>query len=295
MNLNEPYTELTENIFVLHEKMFPLYLIRGEKNFLIDTSISAYGESIGDKLKEILGEEKVHNILLTHSHYDHTGALPYLQNKSGCQIAGSGRTIELLEKPEVRDFIADMNTGFNKVLGSEKIEKFPELKDLVSLREGDRIKIDEKRYFEIIDTPGHTKCSISFLLMPEKILFPGDAAGVTERNGKNKPLFLSDYSSYVLSLKKLLKVEAEMLCPPHNKYIIGKERVREHLEKSLKSAIILKEKIEKALESGEGIEEVSETILEKEFPQPTVQGPAKAFNINLLSMVHAVFKIFQEK
>ncbi len=127
--------------------------------------------------------------------------------------------------------------------------------------------------------------------MPENILFPGDAAGVLEKNNKIKPLFLSDYSSYVSSLKKLLKVEAKMLCPPHNNYITGKEKVRDHLLQALEATIDLKDKIVRSLESGARIREVSESILEKEFPLPVVEGPEKAFNINLNSMVRAVTKL----
>jgi len=82
-----------------------------------------------------------------------------------------------------------------------------------------------------------------------------------------------------------------MLCPPHNNYIIGKNKVKDHLARALKAAIDLKEKITRSLESGAGIKEVSENVLEKEFPLPTVEGPLKAFNINLDSMVRAVKKL----
>lgn len=291
MDLNKPYTKLSENLFVLHEKMFPLYLITGKENFLIDTSISAFNGKIHKKLISLLSDRPLDHILLTHSHYDHTGSLPYLQDKFNTSIYGSERTIELLQKKDVRKFIGDMNTRFNNILGTNEKVEFPELKNLNILSEGDRIGIDENHYFEVITTPGHTKCSISFLLLPEKILFPGDAAGVLEKNNKIKPLFLSDYSSYVLSLKKLLELEAETLCPPHNNYIVGKEKVRDHLMQALESAIDLKDKIIRSLESGAGIEKTAEMILEKEYPLPTVEGPKKAFNINLNSMVRAVEKL----
>ncbi len=291
MKLKKPYTELAENVFILHENMFPLYLIKGEKSFLIDSSITAFQYNIYRKLMTLLKNDTLNSIILTHSHYDHTGALPYLQDKTGCSISGSNRTIELLRKADVRNFIADMNTRFNRALGSEEIVKFPELNNLHSLREGDRIEIDNQRYFEILETPGHTKCSISLFLMPDRILFPGDSAGVLEKNNKIKPLFLSDYNSYISSLKKLTDLNANILCPPHNAYIIGKNKVRDHLRKSLEAAIDIKDKISESLKNGVGIEETTRQVLEKEFPLPVVEGPKKAFNINLISMVRAVDKL----
>jgi len=290
MKLKKPYTELTENVFILHENMFPLYLIKGKKNFLIDSSIFALQYNVYKKLLVLLKNDTLDSIILTHSHYDHAGSLFYLQNKTGCSISGSNRTIELLGRPDVRDFIADMNTRFNKVLGSEEVAKFPELNDLNSLKEGDRIDVDNKRYFEIYETPGHTKCSISLFLMPDRILFPGDTAGVLERNNKIKPLFLSDYNSYIWSLKKLIELNSNILCPPHNACIIGKNKIKDHLTRSLDATIAIKEKISESLENGVGIEETARQILEKEFPLPVVEGPKKAFNINLNSMVRAVAK-----
>jgi len=284
-------SEISDNVFIIRQKMFPLYLITGEKNFLVDTSISAFEEEIVTKLKYLLGNKPLDSILLTHSHYDHTGSVPHIQKVFGSAIFGSERTIELLKKKDVREFIRDMNSKFNRVLGIEQETKFPSLKKIVPVIDGDVIRIDNNRFLDVIKTPGHTKCSISFLLMPERILFSGDAAGVIEKNNRIKPLFLSDYNLYINSIKKMIEIRAEMLCLPHNAYIKGEKRVRSHLEKSLECSVILKEKIQTALRRGMGIGEVSEMILEKEFPLPTVEGPKKAFNINLHSMAKAISRI----
>ncbi len=295
MNLNKTISKISDNLFIIHQKMFPLYLVSGEKNFLIDTSVSAFNEKIIKKLEFLLTDKQLDSILLTHSHYDHTGSAPYIQKKFGSAILGSERTIELLKKENVREFIRDMNTKFNHVMGIKKDTMFPPLKKMDSIKDGDIIRISHDRFFKVIKTPGHTKCSLSFLLMPQKILFPGDAAGVIERNNRIKPLFLSDYNSYITSIKKMIGIKAKMLCLPHNFHIKGENRVKNYLERSLESSIILKDKIQNSLNKGMVIEEISETILKKEFPLPTVEGPKKAFNINLLSMIKAVEKLNENK
>jgi glyoxylase-like metal-dependent hydrolase (beta-lactamase superfamily II) len=80
---------------------------------------------------------------------------------------------------------------------------------------------------QVYETPGHTRCSLAFLLQPENILFPGDAAGVVEKSGKIKPLFLSSYTLYEQSLKKLSTIKANILALPHNTAIKGERKIRD--------------------------------------------------------------------
>ena len=291
----KPYSKITDNVYAIHEQMFILYLITGGKNILIDTAISALGKSIYNKINLILEGRPLDHIFLTHSHYDHTGSIPYLQKKLGSSIFGSARTVELLKKENVRLFIKDMNDRFNKVLGITEKTEFPEPQNINALNEETIFELNSEEYIRVMPTPGHTKCSISFLLMPQKILFPGDSAGVIERNGKIKPLFLSNFREYVTSLKKLISLEADTLALPHNRYIKGHEKVKIFLEKSLLSTIELKEKILNAIESGTEAEDISAEVMGREFPLPVVEGPQKAFNINLISMVKAVEKFTKEK
>lgn len=288
MKLNRSHSELSEDVFILHDRMFPVYLIKGDRNFLIDAAITAYQENIYKKLISLLNGANLDSVLLTHSHYDHTGSIPFLQKKFKLDVSGSMRTVDLLRKKKVRDFIGDMNKIFSRSLGISQAAGFQEIKHLLPLNDGERIRIDKDRYLRVIATPGHTRCSISFILMPQKILFPGDAAGVLEKNNKYKPLFLSDYTAYISSLRKLMKEDAEILCPPHNSHIKGREKIKNHLYRAEQSASALKDKILSSLEKGLEIEEVTKLVLEKEFPLPVVEGPEKAFYINFASMVHAV-------
>lgn len=295
MSLPKEFELVVKDVYVLNQKMFPVYLIRGEKNFLIDCAISPYRKILLNKLIKLLGASTLYAVLLTHSHYDHTGACFYLQNEFGFYLMGSERTVELLGKDKVLDYIKKLNKNFEKILNKTTGKSSGIFINLVPLKENEKIKIDRNRYIKVISTPGHTKCSISYLIMPEKILFPGDAAGVIERKGKIKPLFLSSYSDYKESLEKLIKVEAEYLCLPHNRYIKGKDKVGQFLSKSMAQTKRTGELIKKALENSTDPKIISDLILKKEFPNPVVEGPEEAFTINLEAMVKAVKREIPER
>ncbi|MCP4155185.1 MAG: MBL fold metallo-hydrolase, partial [bacterium] len=112
---------ISENVIVLYDDIFPLYIVTGEKNFLIDSGVTAkaglFYERINSVLSELGGSGKIDTLLLTHSHWDHAGAASWLQKKYGFDIYGSHRTVELLGKQKVVDFINRLNQDFKMMLG----------------------------------------------------------------------------------------------------------------------------------------------------------------------------------
>ncbi len=88
-----------------------------------------------------VGKQKVSQVVLTHSHYDHTSLLP---------------EIKAVFKPFVKAF-------------SPFIEGVDHL-----LKDGELIKIGD-RTFEVLHTPGHSSDSICLVCEEEGILFTGDS------------------------------------------------------------------------------------------------------------------------
>ncbi len=286
------FSELQANVLVLSDSMFPLYVIRGEKNVLVDCAILAKAGEIEDKLAALPGNARIGMVLLTHSHYDHTGACSILQEKHGFEIIASQRTKEVLENDKAIAFIDELNQKFKKILGDVSNSVFTKPRDIRAVRENDIVPLGGGQELEVFETPGHTRCSISFLLKPERILFPGDAAGVMERNGSIKPLFLSSYTQYEASLKKLLALDAEVLALAHNTAIRGRERVKEFLGGSLAETRKLKGKILAWLSQTDDFGRIAEKILAEEYAAPTIMGPREALTINVTSMVKSVYHEF---
>lgn len=56
------------------------HLAVGERNtVLFDPGMAWYGEKTVEKIKEIIGDRPIDAVFLTHSHYDHVGALPVIK------------------------------------------------------------------------------------------------------------------------------------------------------------------------------------------------------------------------
>jgi glyoxylase-like metal-dependent hydrolase (beta-lactamase superfamily II) len=291
------YDLINGNVIVIYNKLFPLYIVKGEKNFLIDSGTTAKAAEFYANINRALAETGsegagIQNLLLTHTHWDHMGAASYLQKKYGFDVICSRRGAALLERSKVISIIDRLNQDYKKTVSDDSDTAFEKLENINVVVEGDRIRVDDTGYFEVIETPGHTKCSISYLLHPWRILFLGDASGLMDQDGVIKPIFLSNYKEYEHSIEKLIPFEAEVLAFPHNRFIKGKERVKRHLRDSLQRTRELKDKVVNYLEEEEDIEKIAEAIYHREFPRSALFGPKEAMMINIESMIKAVRKEF---
>jgi glyoxylase-like metal-dependent hydrolase (beta-lactamase superfamily II) len=269
--------------------MFPVYLIHGQKNILIDCSILAKGPEIGKSLAGILKEDKIDTVLLTHSHYDHCGACTYLQAIHKFNIFASKRTKEILQNPKAIEFIDNLNQEFFRILGLDSTIHVTMPENIVAINEGDRIPVSQSQWLQVYETPGHSRCSLSFLLQPENILFPGDAAGIIEKDGTIKPLFLSSYTQYIESIKKLRTLDAEILALPHNQIIKGSKNIWKFFSHSLLGTQKIKNKIFQELQISTDFNAIAEKLSVNEYSLPTVDGPREALLINLAAMVKSIY------
>ncbi len=288
------YEFITNNVIVLYDDMFPLYIVTGEKNLLIDSGAAVKAPEVVARINKILsgsstaGNGKIDTLLLTHSHWDHTGAAFYLQQKYGFDVIASQRTAALLQKRKVVALIDRLNRGYKELIKSTVDIPFDFPKNLQAVKEGDNIRADSANVFTVFETPGHTRCSIAFLLRPGKVLFPGDAVGLIDDKGRIRPLFFSNYAQYENSLKKLINLDAEILAFSHNKFIKGKDKVKKHLENSLEQARGVKDLMLEFLKKEQDTAKIAGAIYEKEFSHTTFIGSSETLMENIEVMVKIV-------
>lgn len=121
--------------------------------------------------------ERIKQIILTHSHPDHSGSAADIKNKLNIPVYIHGDDAELLEQGIGGRLPHEVSPGFlNKILFNLFIKKSPNQTDaLVAdeiLKDGDIIPIADG--IKVIHTPGHSKGHVALLLERDKVLIAGD-------------------------------------------------------------------------------------------------------------------------
>ncbi|PVU89078.1 hypothetical protein BB559_005251 [Furculomyces boomerangus] len=206
----------------------------GAKRILIDTGDGKqpnYFESLGNALRDSMGNAKISTILLTHWHGDHTGGLAGLLSQSFIDPdlvssikgtnTGMSRVYKRLDELNDKNWRGDMEVSdinVSKKLEQMVFEKKLEgadrqvILDLVT-GEGNFSVAVEGATVCAVPTPGHTDEHISFYLVEENILFSGDCL-----LGKSSSIF-NNLSNLINSFNLMLKLNPTAIYPGHGPII----------------------------------------------------------------------------
>jgi glyoxylase-like metal-dependent hydrolase (beta-lactamase superfamily II) len=249
---------IDERIVAVGKAGYPLYLVQGEtRNLAIDAGVNLLGPRYLNSIRDIFGEAGGPDYLfLTHSHYDHLGAAPYLKRHlPDLKVGAHERLAGLLQKPSVLDTMNQLSASHAELrkynVDGEDVALRPIEID-IPLKAGDCFDLGELTC-TVYETPGHTRDSLSFYLPELGALFPGDACGVPEGRGGDKVLvqFLSSYQDYVASITEIIALQPEILCLGHG-WVFAGEDAADYLRRSLVETFRYRELIESYLGAAGG-------------------------------------------
>jgi glyoxylase-like metal-dependent hydrolase (beta-lactamase superfamily II) len=154
--------------------------------------------------------DRIEYLLITHCHYDHAGGVNAVREAVGCQVVA--HELDAVYMEEGNDAVtaaAWYGATIAPTLVDRKLTGERE-----SLPLGDRV-------VEAIHIPGHSPGSLAFLAESEgkRVLFGQDVHGPLD------PSLLSDRTAYQNSLKRLIDLEADILCEGHYGVFRGKAAV----------------------------------------------------------------------
>jgi glyoxylase-like metal-dependent hydrolase (beta-lactamase superfamily II) len=173
--------------------------------------------------------ERITDILVTHTHIDHSPAVPLLQERTGAPSWGLGPHGELgPDDPDDRVVFGDSEAD-----GSGSADEPREGADRSfspdhALRDGDAIA-GPGWTLQAVHTPGHTSNHLCYALVEEQALFTGDHVMGWSTSVIGPPD--GDLAQYLASLAKLLDRDDTIYWPTHGPAITDpKPFVRAFLE-----------------------------------------------------------------
>lgn len=266
-------------------------LIRGsEKNALIDCGMAYCGEKTADNLAEIA--DRLDYILLSHSHYDHIGGLPYILDCfPNAIVCASEKCASIIEKPSARKLMAQLGDEARKLYDPDSTEpvRTHGLQVGLFLHDGDRISLGEET-ITAYETKGHTDCSLSYFLEPVKLLFTSESTGILEGKDYVHTPILKSFSDAKNSLEKCRGLKARYVCLPHFGMLPAdyNEVFFDKFEEECKSKLNF---VKGMLNEGISEEEMFERYTKKYWtPAKEAEQPYEAFAINSGHILKALLR-----
>ena len=142
------------------------------------------------------------------------------------------------------------------------------------------------------ETPGHTKDSVSYYILPYKIIIPGEAIGVPNKDDSYiLPQFLSSFETYIESINKIKNLDIEIVGLPHEHLIFGKENVKNYIENSLKSTYEYAQIIENAIVEYKNFDKILDYLTEEIHQKKNIRQPIHAFRENLKAQIIVISRL----
>ena len=202
-----------------------LLIFGSEKTALIDCGMACFQKDLIYNIHTVflnryLKDGRVYTldyIFCTHSHYDHIGALAAVKKEWPTAITcASAYAKKVFSRPGAIKTMQEMSNaaGRDYVSAEEITIEFEYMQVDQVLSEGDRVSLGDESIL-VLETPGHTNCSLSYALEPQRILFLSESTGTLSPQNTAQSAILKHYYEGYESIRKCKAYGADRLVIPH--------------------------------------------------------------------------------
>jgi len=264
MWLKEPCT-LNSTITFVGTHDLCSYVVRGEDVLIVGGGMSHGTPALEHQLDGMaLDPSRVKYAVVTHSHFDHCGAIPFLRKRfPRLQVLGTTACAEALAKPKVAAYNAKMNDVAAEQ--AQVLDRCLHLCDCPSalaidrtVSEGETLDLGRGVAVEFHEVPGHSKCCVATYVPSCKALFPTDTSPqpVASHCDLSFPSAQYDFALYVASLRRLMEFDVDILGMDHYGVLLH-EQAREHLRLGLEKTLSFGEEVRRRYAQNPDLDEVS--------------------------------------
>ena len=252
--------QINENLFILGNAYFHLYLIRGkEVCALVETGISATAEIAKRQLSamKLLPEF----LIITHPHSDHITGLDSLRTSypKAKVIAGAGAEAFINHPKSLQGMIAEdihmtrslVARGFsNDVEASMK--SVPNLTGCIHLKDGEEMDVGGVK-IRFLEAKGHSPANILVYLPETRTLLVSDSLGNLYPKRGFFPTFFTGYNDYLQTIDRLEKFNPEVLGLAHGGWFASTREIESIFQQAEASATDVKNYIMNDLREDEAV------------------------------------------
>lgn len=270
-------------------------VLSGEKTAIIDTGMAYCGKALVLEVEKALKGRMLDYILLTHAHYDHCSGMAFLKERWPNAITmATEYSKKVLSKAKALAFIRDLNETASMWFTNKKM-KYQYLDSNLAIEEAidenSIIDLGNSVTIEVIETPGHTKDSLTFYIPSEDALILSETTGCCLiEDDKIFPGYLISYTDTISAINKLKKINASNVLVPHGG-IFREDEVNNFFDMSLRDAELGANKILE-IYNKKGSEDEMLAAFSKLFRNDLLKylQPDAAFEINTLTAIRTIIR-----
>ena len=236
-------------------------LIGDTHTALIDCGMMFCAGDTIQRVKDALGTRPLDYIFFSHTHYDHIGALPFFRKEwPNLRTVTSAVGAGVLLKDTPRRVIRELSLTAAELYGVTIDTSYNDdvFRADIIVKDGDNISLGNLTV-EVLETPGHTRDSLSFFIPEIETLVINETLGVLMPDSSIYPSYLTSFKDTINSMEKCRKIPYKFLSLPHRS-IVSSEDANVFFDKAHAAAVSCRDFILRMKEKGLNEEEMQNSF-----------------------------------
>lgn len=275
--------ELAEGVAFVSNFSNVVALDTPEGLVLVDTGAFVFGRHVFEEIRR-WSDRPVHTAIYTHGHVDHVFGIQHFDEEAKGRGLRPPRVIAHERVPD-RFRRYSMSAGYNTVINARQFQvaqlqwptgyRFPDetYHDERMLRVGG---LDLHLRHDLGETDDHT-----WVWIPaRRILCTGDLFIWAAPNCGNPQKVQRYPRQWSIALRRMMELDAEILCPGHGVPIVGRDRIRQALGDTAELLATIHDQTLELMNAGKRLDEilhavkVPKDLLERPYLRPAYDDPA---------------------